>query len=88
MPRPNNFNNECHYGSPDSQYDDRCFLSDDFDLEADYNEPRTHVAYKQDGRKIRVVIDHESTGTATTGTGDTRCRPIPKGFKTGDRCYA
>lgn len=73
---------ECHYG------DTTVVIDHDYDLKADYDYPRTHKAITSDGRSIRVVIDHDATGTATTGTGDTVVRSVPRGWTAGDRRYA
>lgn len=63
------------------------YLRGDFDLRADYESPKTHRA-RFGGRWIRVVVDHDETGTATTGTGETVVRSIPRGWKTGSREFA
>lgn len=63
-------------------------LSNNFDLDADYNNPRSHIAIYKDGLKVRVIVDHDATGTKTSGTGDTRVRSIPRGWKSGSREYA
>jgi hypothetical protein len=79
-----NWNNgwECHYG------DATVVIDRDYDLKADYDYPRTHKALYRDGRSIRVVIDHDATGTNTSGTGDTVVRSVPRGWTAGDRRYA
>ena len=62
-------------------------LPDDFDLRKDYNRPRTYKALVvsntcagvpddkiKANRAIRVRVDHDATGTGTSGTGDTYVR--------------
>ena len=62
-------------------------LPDDFDLRADFQHPRRYKALivsrtcrgvpREDisqHRAIRVMVDHNATGTGTTGTGDTVVR--------------
>ena len=73
---------ECHYG------DTTVCISKDVDLKDDYDNPRTHKAIYRDGRTIRVIIDHDATGTNTMGTGDTVVRSIPRGWTVGDRTCA
>lgn len=51
-------------------------MPDQFDLQEDYDNPRTYTAIRKGAwgnpdRKVRVKVDHEATGTGTTGTGDT-----------------
>lgn len=60
----------------------------DFDLKEDYDNPRSHKAIRKSGKTLRVIIDHNATGTATTGTGDTVARSIPRGWRAGDRSFA
>jgi hypothetical protein len=66
-------------GNYQGRESERCVeLPDQFDLRADYDNPQTWPVYVTDGcgrrtgRKVRVKIDHEATGTDTTGTGDTQ----------------
>jgi hypothetical protein len=63
--------------------DDRtAIMPDNFDLDDDYAAPRSYTALVGNicgyailpTRKIRVWVDHEATGTGTTGTGDTVVR--------------
>ena len=62
-------------------------LPDDFDLRADYESPHSYKALIvsrtcrgvpgediSQHRAIRVMVDHNATGTGTTGTGDTVVR--------------
>ena len=62
-------------------------LPDDFDLRSDYESPRSYKALIvgmtcrgvpgediSQHRAIRVMVDHNATGTGTTGTGDTVVR--------------
>ena len=62
-------------------------LPDDFDLHADFQSPRRYKALIVDMmcrgvpgedisryRTIRVMVDHNATGTNTAGTGDTVVR--------------
>ena len=62
-------------------------LPDDFDLRADFQNPRSYKALIvsrtcrgvpiediPQHRAIRVMVDHNATGTGTTGTGDTVVR--------------
>ena len=67
-------------------------LCADFNLREDYDNPRTHTAYQYrrglGERKIRVIVDHNATGTGATGTGDTVVRSVPRGWKSGDRTFA
>ena len=62
-------------------------LPDDFDLRSDFQNPRSYKALIVSNtcrgvpiediprhRAIRVIIDHNATGTGTTGTGDTVVR--------------
>jgi len=62
-------------------------LPDDFDLRSDFKRPRSYKALIVSStcrgvpiediprhRAIRVIIDHNATGTGTTGTGDTVVR--------------
>lgn len=60
---------------------DVVYLSDKFDLSKDFLHPKTHKAL-QGGKAIRVIIDHDATGTNTPGTGDTVCRSVPRDFYT------
>ena len=53
-------------------------LPEDFDLDADYHNPKTYFASRctmggkpYAGLGIKVTIDHQATGTGTVGTGDT-----------------
>jgi hypothetical protein len=63
---------------------DRHIMMPEVDLRADYEHPATYPAVYcyPTGRRIaglrgiRVSIDHDATGTATTGTGDTIVRVI------------
>jgi len=73
---------ECHYG------DTTVCIDSDIDLDVDYDNPRTHKAIYYSGRVIRVIIDHNATGTATTGTGDTVVRSVPRGWTVGNRDFA
>lgn len=73
---------ECHYGET------TVVINHDYDLKTDYDYTRTHKAVCRDGRVIRVIIDHNATGTATTGTGDTVVRSIPRGWTAGNRRFA
>ena len=73
---------ECHYG------DTTVVISKNVDLNDDYNWPRTHQAITREGRSIRIIIDHDATGTNTPGTGDTVVRSIPRGWTVGDRDFA
>lgn len=56
-----------------------CVLPQSFDLRADYADPKSHrvIVYNPYGapnyHTARVWVDHEATGTGTTGTGDTVC---------------
>lgn len=66
-----------------ANYGDRiAYLADTVDLRADHERPRTHTAYVG-GRRVRVVVNHEATGTGTTGTGDTVVRSVPRGWRSG-----
>ena len=56
-------------------------LADDFDLDEDYLVNRSHKAILEDGRVVRVIIDHHATGTGTGGEGDTVVRSIPRGWR-------
>ena len=62
-------------------------LPDDFDLRADFENPRSYKALIVSNtcsgvpdksiprhHAIRVIVDHAATGTGTTGTGDTVVR--------------
>lgn len=54
-------------------------MPDQFELQDDYESPRTYTAIRKGiwgnpDRKVRVKVDHEATGTGTTGTGDTVVR--------------
>lgn len=54
-------------------------MPDNFDLRADYESPRSYTAIRKGiwgnpDRKVRVKVDHDATGTGTTGTGDTVVR--------------
>jgi hypothetical protein len=68
-----------HLGNNDNH---TVILPDSFDLREDYESPRSYTALlgSRSGyallpaRKIRVRVDHDATGTATTGTGDTVVR--------------
>jgi len=55
-------------------------MPDQFDLLADYREPRSYLAMYLYGwgcgRRFRVRVDHEATGTGTAGTGDTVVRVV------------
>ena len=64
-------------------------LPDDFNLQKDYDNPKSHKvlcvsntcagvsdAAINNYRAIRVMIDHDATGTGTTGTGDTYVRSV------------
>lgn len=65
------------------RYGDRvAYLRTAPDLRSDLESPRSYAAMV-DGRQVRVVIDHEATGTATTGTGDTVVRSVPRGWRSG-----
>jgi hypothetical protein len=77
-PRPRRYTHAARY------HGGVAYLLSDFDLQADYESPRTHRA-SFEGRWVRVIVDHEATGTGTPGTGDTVCRSIPRGWKSGDR---
>lgn len=76
-----------HYG------DSYVLLPDGFDLDADYENPRSYRAetcsntgryiHEHDRRYVRVIVDHRATGTHTGGTGDTVVRSIPRGWKSG-----
>ena len=46
-------------------------LPDQFDLKEDFKNPKTWPAIKENGDRVRVKVDHDATGTDTTGTGDT-----------------
>ena len=51
-------------------------MPDHFDLTEDYESPRSYTAIRKGiwgnpDRKVRVKVDHDATGTGTTGTGDT-----------------
>ena len=74
--------NECHYGET------TVVISNNVDLKTDYDYPRSHIAMHRSGKTIRVIIDHDATGTATTGTGDTVGRSIPRGWAAGSRQFA
>lgn len=56
---------------------DRYVSMPDVDLRGDMLDPQTHPAEYCDnagrltGRRVYVRIDHDATGTGTTGTGDT-----------------
>ena len=69
-----------HLGITGDRY---CELPDTFDLMADSDSPRSYLAYEVKGNgqrinsiPIRVKVDHEATGTHTTGTGDTVVRRV------------
>ena len=62
-------------------------LPDDFDLRSDFQNPHSYKALIvgmtcrgvpgediSQHRAIRVMVDHNATGTGTTGTGDTIVR--------------
>ena len=49
-------------------------LPDAFDLQADFDCPKSWLARRDNGSYVRVWIDHDGTGTGTTGTGDTVCK--------------
>lgn len=54
-------------------------MPDSFNLKADYESPRSYTAIRKGvwgnpDRKVRVRVDHDATGTGTTGTGDTVVR--------------
>jgi hypothetical protein len=73
---------ECHYG------DTTVVIDKNYDLQSDYDNPRTHKAMYRDGRVIRVIIDHNATGANTPGTGNTIVRSIPRGWTAGCRNFA
>lgn len=52
------------------------YLPDHFDLMADYKRPRKWTARRPGGKICSVRIDHDATGTGTTGTGDTVVRVV------------
>lgn len=73
-----------------AHYGDRYVsLPEGFDLRADYDHPRSYRAEICDncgrltGRIVRVIVDHDATGTGTPGTGDTVVRSIPRGWHSG-----
>lgn len=47
-----------------------------FDLLEDYQNPQIHTAEDLRGEKVRVRVNHDATGTGTTGTGDTVVRVV------------
>jgi hypothetical protein len=57
-------------------------MPDTFDLRADFRNPKTYTALECTntgrllGRKVRVRVDHEETGTETPGTGDTLVKSV------------
>ena len=63
-------------------YDATVILPDHFDLHYDYQHPRSYTALLGDQaghaiipeQKVRVVVDHDTTGTGTFGTGDIVCK--------------
>jgi len=73
---------ECRYGNT------TVVISKNFDLKDDYDSTRTHKAIYRDGRPVRVIVNHDATGTATSGTGDTVVRSVPRGWTVGDRDFA
>lgn len=77
-PRPRNYTHAAHYQGG------IVYLEESFDLRLDYEHPKSHRGRFGD-RWVRVIVDHEATGTGTPGTGDTMCRSIPRGWKSGDR---
>lgn len=58
------------------------WLPRDFELDGDYDNPRTYAAERCTntgrllGRRCRVRVDHDATGTHTGGTGDTVVRVV------------
>lgn len=84
MSKQLNLTYACDYSSRN----DIVYLDRDYDLSDDYDFPRTHKAMRPNRRIIRVVIDHDATGTNTTGTGDTVVRSVPRGWHAGDRRFA
>ena len=60
--------------------DQYVLLPDDFDLRDDYATPKTYTALlctntgHRLGGSVRVVVDHDATGTGTPGTGNTRVK--------------
>lgn len=51
-------------------------MPEGFDLLEDYRNPRNHTAEDLRGKKIRVRVNHDATGTGTTGPGDTVVRVV------------
>jgi hypothetical protein len=73
---------EVHYGKMTAVIDREICIR------GDYDNPRTHKALTVNGKIVRVIIDHNATGTATAGTGDTVVRSVPRGWRSGDRTFA
>ena len=67
-----------HLGVKGNRY--AVILDRRFDLLEDYQEPKTWLAQETTnagrviGPAVRVSVDHEATGTGTSGTGDTTLR--------------
>ena len=51
-------------------------MPEGFDLLEDYRDPQIHTAEDLRGKKVRVRVNHDATGTVTTGTGDTVVRVV------------
>jgi len=54
-------------------------MPDQFNLEVDFATPKTYTAIRKGSwdspvRKVRVRVDHDATGTGTSGIGDTVVR--------------
>ena len=47
-----------------------------FDLLEDFRNPRNHTAEDLRGKKVRVRVNHDATGTGTTRTRDTVVRVV------------
>lgn len=69
---------------PDSYADENnCDDEGRYGLDKDYHDPKVYMAMQANypHRLIRVEIDHDATGTAGVGTGNTVVRTYYRGYR-------